>query len=115
MKKILYTAMSFAPVLALAQTVGGTESALTGVITSVKNLINSIIPVLIGLAVVFFFWGLVTYIRASGDEKKREEGKSQMIWGIVAIAIMVSLFGLIAWLGNAVGVGQGGGYIAPKI
>ena len=100
MKKVVYAAMSFAPVLALAQSVGN----LPQFVTNVKNLVNLIIPVFFGVAVIYFFWGLVQYLRAGGDPKAQEQGKSHMLWGIIALAVMVSVYGLINWLVTLSGV-----------
>ena len=115
MKKILYTAISFAPMLALGQTGTGTVSGLGSLVTAIRALLNSLIPILIALAVIYFFWGLITFIRASGDEKKRAEGKGQMLWGIIAIAVMVSIFGIIAWLQSTLGVQTGSVILPPTI
>jgi hypothetical protein len=59
---------------------------------------------MIGLAIIYFFWGLIVYLRAAGDPKAQEAGKNQMLWGIIAIAIMVSLYGIIAWLQSTFGI-----------
>ena len=116
MKKIVYGAVSFLPVLALAaNTPGDTIGGFTTLAGTFKGFVNAVIPVLIALAVVYFFWGLITYIRASGDEKAREAGKGQMIWGVIAIAIMVSLFGLINWLQGAFNLDTTGVIKAPTI
>lgn len=115
MKKIIYTALSFAPALALAQDAAGSVTKLSPLLVNIRALLNSVIPILIALAVVFFFWGLVTYIRASGDEKARAAGKSQMLWGIIAIAVMVSLFGLISWLQTTIGIDKGTVILPPTI
>ena len=105
MKKIIYAVLSFAPVLALAQPtttgLGGVQSLLT----ALGKIINNVIPVLFALAIVYFFWGLVKYIGSAGDAKAAAEGKSIMIWGVIAIAVMASLFGLIAWLQGTLGIG----------
>ena len=60
-------------------------------------------PLLIGAAVVAFFWGLLVYIFKSGKEGNKE-GKKIMFAGIVALFIMVSLWGIIALLQSALGV-----------
>ena len=62
------------------------------------NLINSVLPVLFALAVLAFFWGLVTYVYNLGGEKAddaQKKGRSLMIWAIIAFVIMLSVFGII--------------------
>ncbi|MDZ4226471.1 MAG: hypothetical protein U1C66_03195 [Patescibacteria group bacterium] len=55
------------------------------------------IPILIGVALLFFFWGLVQYIRkpGGGEEKGGADGKKIMIAGLVGLFIMVSVWGII--------------------
>ena len=60
-----------------------------------KVLINPLIELLIAVAFVYFIYGLVVFLSASGDEAKRKTGKSHMVWGIVGLTIMFSAFGII--------------------
>jgi hypothetical protein len=65
-------------------------------INSVGRLVNSLVLLVIALAVLAFFWGLAKFIfNVSGDEKSVEEGKRIMIWGIIALFVMVSVWGII--------------------
>jgi uncharacterized membrane protein (GlpM family) len=105
MKRITYALLAFAPVLAFAQTYTTTTSSLTGLVTSIKTLLNSIIPLFFIIAILYFFWGLVKFIMGAGDAKKVAEGKGIMIWGLVALVIMATLFGIINWLTNTAGIG----------
>jgi len=68
----------------------------------VTKIINdSVIPLIFALAMVFFVWGVVKFfIINAGEEAKRAEGKQYMIWGIVALAVMLSIWGLVAVLGT---------------
>lgn len=79
---------------------------LTTVVEKIGDLIAAITPIIVALALVYFFWGLAKYILASGEGK--DEGKSMMIWGIIALFVMVSVWGLVGLIGNTFSVGQGG-------
>ena len=95
-KKIVPFGLSFLPLIALAQT---NFNNLTSAFDSVKTIINFyLIPLLVGLAVVYFLYGVLTYVRAGADETKRTEGRNMMIFGIIAIAVMVSVWGLVNFL-----------------
>lgn len=59
------------------------------------SIINMLIPVLIGLAVLGFFWGVFQY---GFTVEKMEEGRKIMVWGILAIFIMVSIWGILRML-----------------
>ena len=66
-------------------------------ITGIIN--DSIIPLIFALAVVSFVWGTVQFfILNAEDEKKREQGRQFMIWGVVALAVMLSVWGLVGIL-----------------
>ena len=58
-------------------------------------IIETAIPVAFGGAILAFFFGLARFIFSAGDELKRKEGKSIMIWGLVALFVMTSVFGII--------------------
>lgn len=92
---------------------GTTGESLFGLIT---NWIVWILGALMGIAVLVFFWGLVQYIMSAGDEEKRKSGRGYMVAGIIALFVMVSVWGLVYLLGSLVGVGQGtapGGVFVP--
>jgi hypothetical protein len=80
----------------------------------IANLINQLVPLLIALALVFFLWGVVTFILAAGDEDARSAGKSKMFWGIIALFVIVSVWGLVGLLNEITGVDQGGGFDQPE-
>ncbi len=77
------------------------------------GIVSRAIPVLVALALLFFIWGVVRFISSSGDEKAAEEGKSKMVWGIIALFVIVSVWGLVAFLNDVTGVNQGESYQAP--
>lgn len=101
MKKYIPAAVAFAaPFVALAQN-------LQSVFSTIQNLLNLIIPILITLAVVLFFWGLARYIWSAGGDEK-EGGKQIMIWGLVALFVMVSVWGILGLFGSTFNIQQGG-------
>jgi fumarate reductase subunit D len=57
---------------------------------------NSVIPVIFGLVFVFLLYGILKYIISAGDEKKVEEAKKTVFYGIIAIFIMLSFWGLVS-------------------
>jgi len=67
---------------------------------AVLEVFNKIPPLLIGLAVVFFLWSVVKFIKSGDNEDARAQGKALMAYGIIAIFVMVSLWGLIGILRN---------------
>lgn len=77
------------------------------VLCYITGIINSaVIPLIFTLAIVMFVWGVVQFfILNADDEKKRTQGKQFMIWGIIALAVMLSVWGLVGILGTTFGIG----------
>lgn len=103
LKKYIPIGLGFAtPFVAFAQNI-------QGVLGVIQNLLNLIIPILITLAVVTFFWGLAKFIWSiGGEENAKADGKKIMLWGLVALFVMVSIWGIIGLLGNTFSIRQGG-------
>ncbi len=117
MKKIIYGLLSFAPVMAFAQNTSPTAPLgnVVNLTTQVKYILGLLIPMVFGLAVLYFFWGVAKYILSAGDAKAADSGKSIMIYGVIAIAVMASIWGLVTWLQNTVGVSNQGTITVPTI
>lgn len=61
----------------------------------ITSLINPVITLIFGAAVVFFLWNVLQLIRKSDQAEEREQFKSRITWGIIAIAVMASMWGLV--------------------
>ncbi len=107
MKKVIIAALAFVPVIASAQNLGNLETLLR----SVGRLIDIALPIIVAIGLLAFFWGLVKFIFAGEEGKK--EGQSLMIWGLVALFVMVAVWGIVRFIGSAVGITQEGGAITP--
>src|SRR5271157_6129326 len=65
---------------------------------------SSVIPLILALAVAMFVWGVFQYVIYSGEEAKKEKGRQFMLWGIIALAVMVCVWGLVSIIGNTFGI-----------
>src|SRR3989338_2380332 len=71
----------------------------------VVNIINdALIPLIFAIAVVLFIWGVVQYVINAQDTEKKAKGRQFMIWGIIALAVMISVWGLVRILGTPFGL-----------
>ena len=95
------------PVFVFCQGPGVDVTWLTDAIGQFQTLINTLIPFLVALAVLYFMWGVVQFVAAAGDEGARAEGRSKMIWGIVGLFVLLSVWGLVELLAGFVGLGDG--------
>lgn len=99
MKKAAFIALFFAvPLVASAQQL----LAIRNLVQAIAIIVNMLIPVLITIALIVFFWGLIKYIGGSG--KGHEAGKKVMIAGLVSLFVMVSIWGILALAQGALGV-----------
>lgn len=98
----LFGTLALMPALAFAQY--NVQSGLGGFLEWFKSLMVMVIPILIGLGVIVFLWGVLRFIFNAGDEEKRKEGRNFMIWGIIGIAVMVSVWGLVNFLQSTFGL-----------
>lgn len=87
--------------------VGGKPTNLLDVIGIFGILFSAIIPVIFGLAFIAFFWGVAKYIFNAADATKRKEGSAMMLYGIIALFVMLSIWGLVSLLGGTFGVNIG--------
>lgn len=107
MKKIaLITSVLALPVVASAQQLGNIE----GLVRSIGNIVNLLIPIVFALALLVFFWGLVGYIW--GKENDKDLAKKRMLWGVVALFVMAMVWGLVRFIGTALNITEEG---APAV
>lgn len=78
---------------------------LQNLLCYVTRIINdSVIPLIFALAMVMFIWGVVQYVINSDEEAKKAKGKQFMLWGIIALTVMVSVWGLVGILSSTFGI-----------
>lgn len=79
------------PFVASAQTI-------QGVLNTFGSIINILVVLAIGVAIIVFFFGLIRYL--TGGPEMKAKGLTTMIYGIIAIFVMVSVWGLVRLLGQ---------------
>lgn len=67
------------------------------------SIVNPLIALLLGVALVYFLWGVLQYITKL-NSKDQAEARQVMWWGIVALFVMVSVWGLVQVLLNTFGL-----------
>jgi hypothetical protein len=97
-KKIIFAILVLLPVFSFAQTTttacSATVANIGDVICKIGFLLNKIIPLLLVLGVVYFIWGVVTYV-IKDDEEAKKKGKNRIIFGIIGLVVIVSVWGLV--------------------
>lgn len=73
---------------------------ISGLIKASYDLVDKfLIPIAFALCLLYFFWGVAQYVRnAAGSEKAAEEGKRVMVWGVIALFVLSSVWGIIYFI-----------------
>ncbi|MEK7634941.1 MAG: hypothetical protein AAB446_00705 [Patescibacteria group bacterium] len=87
-----------APFFASAQYLHRTAGLLNDFSGIVSNIL---VPLVFTSALLFFFYGVAKYIWSAGD---KEESKKIMIWGIVALFVMSSVWGIVYFIRGELGL-----------
>jgi len=82
----------------------GALGGLRNLLIEIYGILQLLDNLIFGIALVYFFWGVAQFILKSGEEKAREEGRKKMIWGLVALFVLVSWWGILLFMGSLVGV-----------
>ena len=61
---------------------------------------QGLFPLMVGIALVVFLWGVFKFVRDSGDESARTEGKKLIFWGLIGLFVMVCVWAFVEILAN---------------
>ena len=94
--------LGFLPAVAVAQVTGANPSVCTGGnITTIQSLIcklneilGAVLPFLVALGVLYFVWGVITFV-ISSDEEAKKRGRDRIVFGIIGLAVIIGLWGLV--------------------
>ena len=65
---------------------------------------NYILRLLVALTLFVFLYGLMKYMyKGQESDTARSDGRKLMLWGIVGLFVMVSVWALVALLSNLIG------------
>jgi hypothetical protein len=111
MKKKLIVLSSFVLGLSLVPFVAFADCVTTAtditvvseVLCKVGEIFSAAIPVIITLGIIYFVWGVVSYVIGDSEEAKKK-GKDRMIYGIIGLAIIVGMWGVVKILTETFGV-----------
>lgn len=90
-----------------AQFEGQSVINLETFICKIGDILSIIVPILIALGVIYFIWGVITYV-ISDDEEAKQAGRNRIIFGIIGLAVIIGLWGLVRILTRTFGVDNAG-------
>ncbi len=80
------------------QFIGTGDTGIIGIINTV------IVPVIFALAFLVFIWGVFKFVANAGDETKRAEGRQFILWGLLGIVVLFSVWGFVNLLLSTLGI-----------
>jgi hypothetical protein len=81
----------------------GQITTIQGLLCKFSELLNAVLPVLIVLGVVYFVWGVVSFV-ISDDEEAKTAGRNRIVFGIIGLAVIIGVWGLVAIVRNTFGL-----------
>ncbi len=102
MKKLIAGLVTFAaPLLSSAATINNADD----IVTFLYRWGNMALNGLIFFAVLYLVYAIVRYVVMAGDAEKRDEAKSQIMWGIVGLVVILSIWGIVNIIRNTFNTG----------
>ncbi|MDQ1281998.1 MAG: hypothetical protein QG630_349 [Patescibacteria group bacterium] len=82
-----------------------------------ENIGGNLVLLLSSAAFVLFLWGLVRFIfdRANGKDEDLKKDKEAMGWGLAALFVVISVWGIIKMFQGFLGIENSGDIKLPKI
>ncbi|MES2470723.1 MAG: hypothetical protein V4526_00615 [Patescibacteria group bacterium] len=68
-----------------------------------QYIIAPLVTLLFGAAVLVFLWGMLQLIMHADDPEGRTTGQKHILWGVIGMAIMASVYGIIRFVANTIG------------
>jgi hypothetical protein len=88
---------------------GQNYTGILGLLNMAQDILTRAGPLLVGIALIAFFWFLVTFIwKGASSVEEQAKGKKGMLYSILALFVMVSIWGIIKFIGGTIGITQGG-------
>lgn len=96
----------------ITQTSGSTVinyTPFTSLIALIQSVFNRLVPLIIGIAVLGFFWFIIQFIwMAKDNPEAQNKAKQGIMWSLIALFCIVCVWGIIQMVAGILGVGLGG-------
>ncbi len=101
MKKLIALVLAFSPSFAFAQALND----INGVAQKATNIGNLVVQLAISLAVVWIIINVIRYLIAGGEEDRKKGGMA-ILYGVIGLFVILSIWGLVYLLTNSFQFGQ---------
>jgi hypothetical protein len=119
LKKIFILSILTLPAAVFAATAIGSDAELNTLIRSFADgVVRSTGYLMFTLGIITFFWGLVQFIwsiRSGTEGEGLQKGKQFMVWGLIALFVMFSVWGIITFAQQVFEIENKTTIIVPKL
>lgn len=67
------------------------------------NIVNPFVLLMVGVAVLYFLWGVFEFVRNAESSEERKKGGLHMLWGAIGLFIMVGAYGILNLIMGTIG------------
>lgn len=104
-KRIFTVVLLATPTFVLAADTGALSGTPLGeTLNRVGALINFFLSIAMPLAIAYFFWGLIQFIKAGDSADLKGKGKDRMIASGVALFLMVGIWTILGYVQKSAGI-----------
>lgn len=75
-------------------------SDFSSLVSYVLTMFEPLAGILFAATLVYFLWGAAEYVRNADESDGRIAGRARMIWGIIALAVIASMWALVGFVVN---------------
>lgn len=58
-------------------------------------ILRPLVILLFSVAIIVFLYGVLEFVSDPSNETRKSQGKQHLLWGVVGIAIMISVYGIM--------------------
>lgn len=103
------------PPSAQGQTSGNVGKTLENVVIQFKNISGLVYSSMFVVALILFFVGIFKYLAPGKGAEDKAAGYKYMGFGVVALFVMVAVWGIVSFISQTLGIGVGGQVAIPGI
>lgn len=111
MKKIIASSIAFLSSFTIAHAAAITSQVMTSGVTDVNSLgaqlksyFNLAIELMIAAAVAWVIWSAFQFVMSAGNDEARSAARSGIVYGVIGIAVMMSVWGLVGLVTRSTGL-----------
>lgn len=101
MKKYILLGLGFVSVPSMALAV----NTIPNIVKDMISWLDMLVPALVTIAVIYFIWGVISFITAS-DEEAKKMGRTKIVNGLIGLFVIVAFWGIIAIVKTTFNVGN---------